>query len=143
MASSLLLRILRNARTGSVPQRFGQNTSEDSIVRAKLSRRIVRANLIICLALTGCSHAISDTHAEAQLEVQLDAVCTEPRSQICPMNYLPVCALRDTGVRCVKAPCPSTEWVSYPNACAACRRPEVTGYLEGQCEAEDEGKKLE
>ena len=59
--------------------------------------------------------------------------CTNPRPQICTMDYSPVCATRDTGVRCVTTPCPSTETATYSNGCSACSDPKVLYYTPGEC----------
>ena len=36
---------------------------------------------------------------------------------MCTMQYAPVCGRKDTGVRCIKAPCPSFETKTYGNSC--------------------------
>ncbi len=59
--------------------------------------------------------------------------CTEPRLEICTREYRPVCADVDTGVRCVKAPCPSKDRKEYSNACTACSDSKVYGYILGNC----------
>ncbi len=59
--------------------------------------------------------------------------CQEPRSAVCTREYRPVCAEVDTGVRCVKAPCPSTQRKTFPNACTACADDKVIGYRPGVC----------
>ena len=59
--------------------------------------------------------------------------CKSPRSQMCTREYRPVCATRDTGVRCVTTPCPSTEKVTKSNACTACADEKVFSYTEGAC----------
>jgi hypothetical protein len=61
--------------------------------------------------------------------------CTEPRRPMCTREYRPVCAQVDTGVRCVKAPCPSAEWKTYPNACTACADEKGIGHRPGACES--------
>jgi hypothetical protein len=61
--------------------------------------------------------------------------CRSPRPEICTLNYLPVCAERDTNIRCIKAPCPATEYKTYSNACSACSDPKVLGYKLDSCEA--------
>ncbi|HSG88419.1 MAG TPA: hypothetical protein VLA56_04355 [Pseudomonadales bacterium] len=61
--------------------------------------------------------------------------CGEVRPQICTREYRPVCALRDTGVRCVTAPCDeASEWVTRPNACEACADAAVIAHRPGTCE---------
>jgi putative hemolysin len=63
--------------------------------------------------------------------------CPEPRAQppvACTMDYNPVCGVKDTGVRCVRAPCPmASENVTFGNACGACADPKVYGYYAGPC----------
>lgn len=75
--------------------------------------------------------------AEDQAEIPLDGICTDPRSPICTMEYMPVCGKRDTGIRCVTTPCPSMEWKTYPNACTACADEAVVGYIAGECQDPD------
>ena len=50
------------------------------------------------------------------------AQCTDPRPQVCTMDYRPVCAKREDG---------STE--TYSNGCTACSDQEVVGHVEGAC----------
>jgi arylsulfatase A-like enzyme len=64
--------------------------------------------------------------------------CVDPRPEVCAQDYRPVCAARDNGVRCVKAPCPSTDRKTYPNACAACSDPLVYSHVDGACETVDD-----
>ena len=59
--------------------------------------------------------------------------CKESRPQMCTRQYSPVCAKRDTGVRCVTTPCPSSELVTKPNACVACSDEKVFSYTVGAC----------
>ncbi len=61
--------------------------------------------------------------------------CNTPRPEICYEVYQPVCAVRDTGVRCITTPCPSTEKMTYPNDCKACSDPTVHGFQRGDCNA--------
>lgn len=49
-------------------------------------------------------------------------VCTDPRPQICTMDYKPVCATKSDGTR-----------ASYSNGCGACSDPEVQEYVQGEC----------
>ena len=85
----------------------------------------------ICLALAGCGASDTDGSTDAAVNVE----CQDRRPQICTQEYVPVCALRDTGVRCVTTPCPSTERVTYGNACQACLESDVLGYEPGECVA--------
>jgi hypothetical protein len=55
------------------------------------------------------------------------------KAEMCTMIYAPVCAEVDTGVRCIKAPCPSSKFVQFSNACAACREKRTLSYYAGPC----------
>ena len=59
--------------------------------------------------------------------------CESPRPEICTKEYRPVCATKDTGIRCVTTPCPSIEEVTKSNACTACADEKVTSYVPGAC----------
>jgi hypothetical protein len=89
-------------------------------------------------ALLGCVQAESTPPPAPMPPVPDYAVteCSDPRPQICTMDYTPVCAQRDTGIRCVTTPCPSSEWKTYSNGCSACSDSDVSGYRSGSCEDE-------
>ena len=103
---------------------------------------------ISILFTSGCSHEQSEGTQAAVTEqktTELTATppkaiepkitqCTDPRPEMCTREYMPVCATKDTGVRCVTTPCPSTEEVTYPTGCTACSDAAVIGYRQGQCE---------
>lgn len=67
--------------------------------------------------------------------------CPQTRPQMCIKLYQPVCAKRDTGVRCIKAPCPTMEWRTYANSCDACSDERVQGWQEGECNRSGVGEK--
>ena len=68
-------------------------------------------------------------------QMPADAVqCSDPRPQICTMDYNPVCATRDNGIRCVNTPCASTETATYANACGACADAAVFYHVPGACD---------
>lgn len=69
-------------------------------------------------------------------------VCPEQRPQICTREYMPVCATRDTGVRCVTTPCPSSEQKTYSNGCDACADKTVLGYIANACAQDTKTKEL-
>jgi alkaline phosphatase D len=48
--------------------------------------------------------------------------CTDPRPQICTMDYRPVCGMKSDGSQ-----------ATYSNGCGACSDPEVVEYIEGEC----------
>lgn len=50
-------------------------------------------------------------------------LCTEPRPEICTMDYNPVCGSLEDG---------STK--TYSNGCSACSDSAVTGWTQGTCE---------
>jgi hypothetical protein len=62
--------------------------------------------------------------------------CDDPRPEVCTTEYNPVCAEVDTGIRCIKAPCPSTERETFATGCTACANTNVIGYFPGACEDE-------
>jgi hypothetical protein len=49
-------------------------------------------------------------------------ICTEPRPQICTMDYQPVCAKLEDGT-----------FKTYSNGCTACADTVVIGHREGVC----------
>jgi len=52
----------------------------------------------------------------------------------CSTEAKKVCAEVDTGIRCVRAPCPSTAQQTYDNPCLACMNSNVRGYWPMSCE---------
>lgn len=91
--------------------------------------------------------SIAETVLDSAEEIPLQAIsraieipqqaefieCTLPRPQVCTFINMPVCAVRDTGIRCVTTPCNSTERINYANACSACSDPNVLSYTDGVC----------
>lgn len=61
-------------------------------------------------------------------ETTAQTKCTT-RSQICTMDYNPVCGYFDTSIKCFKYPCAAT----YGNACTACADDKVAFYEQGEC----------
>jgi len=62
--------------------------------------------------------------------------CVVPRPEVCTRDWRPVCALRDTGIRCVTTPCDAWERKTFANACTACADAAVYGWRPGECPAE-------
>ena len=69
--------------------------------------------------------------------------CPKERGEFCIELYDPVCAVKDTGIRCVKAPCPATEQLTFANSCKACSDLKVYGYGSGACSDQADDKKYE
>lgn len=84
----------------------------------------------LTISLTACASPNLSTKNETKSEL---TPCPEQRPQVCTMDYRPVCATRDTGIRCVAAPCPSTEQKTYSNACSACADVKVLGHIPDEC----------
>lgn len=84
----------------------------------------------LAISLTACASPNLATENETKSEL---TPCPEQRPQVCTMDYQPVCATRDTGIRCVAAPCPSTEQKTYSNACNACADAKVLGHIADEC----------
>ena len=63
--------------------------------------------------------------------------CSEEsrKAKSCAKEAKPVCGEVDTGIRCVRAPCPSTMQQTFDNACTACMNKNVRGYWAISCEA--------
>jgi hypothetical protein len=64
-------------------------------------------------------------------------ICTQEENErkACTREYRPVCGEKDTGIVCITAPCPTTEYKTYSNGCMACSDG-VDSYVPGECEFE-------
>ncbi len=99
---------------------------------------IVKKGLIFVVSIftiVGCQ-TLPNKNSSSYIESQKNTKylrCTEPRPEMCTREYRPVCADVDTGIRCVKAPCPSKDRKEYSNACTACSDSKVYGYILGNC----------
>ncbi len=80
--------------------------------------------LLLAVLLVACTPA-SDTHVadSPESEVISATVCTDPRPEICTMEYKPVCALHVSG-----------ELKTYSSGCTACSHQQVLRYQMGACE---------
>ena len=90
--------------------------------------------LIFLLLTIYCSIAVSVEQSTSAIYKQ----CPSPRADNtqqydCIEIYQPVCAKRDTDIRCITTPCPSTEHKEYSNSCKACIDPKVDGYWPVKC----------
>ncbi|GAB3537863.1 hypothetical protein GCM10027343_02080 [Noviherbaspirillum agri] len=98
-----------------------------------VTTRTLMMLLAVSLVAACGARPLQETVQEPLKEPENLTQCRDPRPQMCTREYKPVCASRDTGVRCVTTPCPSTEWRTYGNACDACSDSKVSGYREGAC----------
>lgn len=77
---------------------------------------------IVLLALAGCSTPASQPTPELGTAPIPLSACSEPRPQLCTMQYAPACAeLVAGGQR------------EYASPCNACADVAVAGYREGPC----------
>lgn len=90
--------------------------------------------LMSLLAISGCGPASVATENKNTYEL---IECVDPRPEMCIAQYAPVCAYRDTQVRCITTPCDSYEWKTYSNACTACSDPNVSGHYPDACDVMD------
>ena len=83
----------------------------------------MRVAWVVALSiLAGCSTRASQPEPAAGLEANPVVACTDPRPELCTMQYDPVCAsLVVGGDR------------TYPSACSACADEAVAGYRSGSC----------
>lgn len=99
----------------------------------------------ITLILSACQDEDLPTQTEEQLLNQDGYApnfvhCPENRPDVCTQIYQPVCGLVDTGIRCITTPCPSVEEKNFGNACTACIDKKVSGYVEGECEINEDNQ---
>jgi lipid-binding SYLF domain-containing protein len=62
--------------------------------------------------------------------------CSPESRQVSACTFIsaPVCGIVDTGIRCIKAPCPeAAKFSDFPNACLACKEQKTIGYYSGAC----------
>ena len=93
--------------------------------------------LVFCCA---CDSTSPEQTSVSDIVSPLVTQCKDPRPQICTREYMPVCATKDTGLRCITEPCPSTEQKTYATGCTACAEPKVINYIAGQCDTQDTSK---
>ena len=74
----------------------------------------IAALIFIILSLNACQ--------SAQTLPEVATKCTDPRPQVCTMNYVPVCGVRSDQTT-----------KTYSNDCSACSDPDVIGHNSGAC----------
>jgi len=82
--------------------------------------RLLFAQAIMLFIITGC--ASNAEKANSQTDTKAFTACTDPRPQICTMQYDPVCAKLEIGSK------------TYATDCTACSDHAVRGYYPGACE---------
>ncbi|HRJ54001.1 MAG TPA: hypothetical protein PLE99_14680 [Candidatus Thiothrix moscowensis] len=102
------------------------------------SGMLLIGSMLLAFSLSGCSRSDAQEPDISAIKGQGSGdngfvTCQNPRPEICYEIYAPVCASKDTGIRCVTTPCPSEEQVMFSNDCTACADPKVRGYVAGQC----------
>lgn len=73
--------------------------------------------------LTGCAAAPESADDDGQQVAVV--ICTDPRPEMCTMDYTPVCGRRGDGTE-----------KTYSNGCSACSDKAVVSYRPGACEQE-------
>jgi len=100
-----------------------------------INRLILAVMTLMVVACESNTTAPSMPSPEVQKKPEGTAMqCKDPRPEFCTKEYSPVCATKDTGVRCVTTPCPSTENVTYSNGCTACADAKVYSHVMGACQ---------
>jgi len=93
------------------------------------------SGVVAARSAPAAAQADTDESLASDLEDTFES-CPELRPEVCSHIYQPVCGQRDTGVRCVMAPCDeAVEWRDYGNQCSACADQNVYGYHQGSCES--------
>ncbi len=81
-------------------------------------------NRVIVLLSLLCSACVMESSVEPrdQPSETTAVACSEPRPQMCTMDYRPVCGVLKQGDK-----------KTYSNGCAACSDKEVVSWLENEC----------
>lgn len=75
------------------------------------------------LLLSGCSTPATPARPPESPQAALAPIaCTEPRPEVCTMEYAPVCASMAAG-----------GFRTYASGCSACGDPMVAAYQDGPC----------
>jgi len=89
-----------------------------------MTEKNYRFTPITVLALTAISLGCSSASVKDDL-----TRCTEPRPEVCTMDYTPVCGLQRISGK--------EQWKTYSNACSACSDSTVVGYNKDACKADE------
>jgi len=85
-----------------------------------MKKHSIRA--VILLMVFSLVPAFAAQQSDEPKSENKQTICTDPRPQVCTMDYRPVCGERKDGSR-----------KTYSNGCTACSDHEVIGYIEGEC----------
>ena len=106
-----------------------------------MKKRLIFILLVFSIIfITGCAveevpeEIIETPEEDEPLGMLAVHECTEQEKQaeICPDNYEPVCGMVDNNIRCITAPCASTDAKTYSNGCQACAAQAFSHY-QGEC----------
>jgi len=84
----------------------------------------ILAIISLNLALPGC----------AAEQAAIPVACADLDPTRCEALGTTICARRDTGRRCIRAPCDSVEYVSATTACGICDDEKVDMVFPGSCD---------
>jgi len=99
----------------------------------KFTYRVI-FTLCVAIFISACVSSTSSTPSTNEENLVQLVECTDPRPQICTREYMPVCATKDTGIKCVGKQCPTSKKVTYATGCTACADQKVRGYMPGECD---------
>jgi len=89
-----------------------------------MTEKHYKFELVTILFLSAAACGCSATQIKDDL-----TVCTEPRPEVCTMDYTPVCGLQRVSG--------SEQWKTFSNVCSACSDSTVVGYNKDACEANE------
>ena len=90
-------------------------------VMQKIKREKMKIlSLLVVFCLMGCAGMNGEQNLSQDSKKQ--TICTDPRPEVCTMDYRPVCGERNDGNQ-----------KTYSNGCNACSDHKVIGYKEGAC----------
>lgn len=119
---------------------------------SKAGKRLIMRQTAIALAiasatwlLQACQAGEDSSAAEPEQALPEGLVhCPSQRPEVCTQQYDPVCGFAKPGIPLGDGQSSGLEWATgdavqpnphrtFGNACSACARPEVAGYLPGPC----------